>query len=273
MTQYQWSAFDFTRDNLKLHCHTQGQGAPLVLLHGITDSGLCWGRTADALAENYLVYALDLRGHGESDAPTSGYAYADNAADVLELLRARGHANAIVVGHSYGARISMALAAQYPDAVTKLILEDPPLSDLAANAPIEILDWERYAWFEWLRELKKLARAELLARCHTDSPNWSAEECEAWAESKLQASPRLWEKGGVQFADDWRATMQKILCPTLLIYGETERGGLLDAAAAHQVVGLLKQGEAAQVPDAGHSIHRDGYTAFMADVNAFLQTT
>lgn len=269
MNSSQWSSFELVRDGVKLRYHKKGAGAPLLLLHGITDNGLCWGRTADALAQNHTVYALDLRGHGESDAPPSAYAYLDNAADAVELLRERGHANAIVLGHSFGARIGMVMAAEYPDAIAKLILEDPPLFDL----PAEIYERERYAWFEWLREFKKRTRAELILLCKTDSPQWSDAECDAWADGKLQASPRLWEKGGVQMAEDWRATLKKISCPTLLVYGETERGGMIDAALANQVVGLLKYGEAAYVPNAGHSIHRDEYAAFMAEVNAFIQAT
>ncbi|MCG3141884.1 MAG: 2-succinyl-6-hydroxy-2,4-cyclohexadiene-1-carboxylate synthase [Anaerolineae bacterium] len=271
MSQAQWSAFDFYRDNVKLHCHTQGSGAPLVLLHGITDNGLCWGRTADALAQTYTVYALDLRGHGESDAPPSGYSYADNAADIVELLRVRGAANAIVLGHSYGGRIGMTLAAQYPQSVSKLILEDPPLQDPPADWAPDVLDRERWKWFEWLRNLKKYSYAELVAYCRAESPRWSAAECDAWANGKLQASPRLWETNGAALGGAWRATMRQISCPTLLVYGDTERGGLIDAAMAREAVGLLKQGEAAYVQDAGHSIHRDECAAFNADVNAFLQ--
>lgn len=273
MNPTQWSSFDFTRDGVKLHCHVKGDGAPLLLLHGISDNGLCWGRTADALAENYLVYALDLRGHGESDAPPSGYSYADNAADAVELLRARGHANAIVMGHSYGGRISMVLAAQFPDAVTKLILVDPPLMDPPANLPSDVLERERYKWFEWLRNFKKHNRAELIEYCHTESPRWSNAERAAWAESKLQASPRLWEPRGVPLGENWRATMQAIACPTFLVYGDAERGGLVDAALASEAVRLLESGEAAYVPHAGHSIHRDEFAVFMAEVDAFLQTT
>ncbi len=267
------TSFDFYRDNVKLHCHIQGSGAPLVLLHGITGSGLCWGRTADALAQEYTVYALDLRGHGESDAPPSGYTYADNAADVVELLRARGHANAIALGHSYGGRIGMTLAAQYPQIVSKLILEDPPLMDPPSDLSPAVLARERFQWFEWLRNLKTHSRAELVAYCRAESPRWSETECDAWAESKLQASPHLWGADGAALGGAWRATMQAIACPTLLVYGDTARGGLIDAALANEAVGLLKRGEAAYVQNAGHSIHRDECAAFNADVRAFIQAT
>lgn len=268
-----WSSLSFERNGVKLRYYTKGAGAPLLLLHGITDSGLCWGRTADALAQDYTVYAPDLRGHGESDAPPSGYAFADYAADAVELLGVRGHANAIVLGHSLGARIGMAIAAGYPHTVSKLILEDPPLPEMPANVPQEVIEREQYAWFDWLRELKKMDRAELIAKCHADSPHWSEAECQAWASSTMEASPRLWEQPGLYREEEWRATMRKLSCPTLLVYGDPERGGLVDAALASEVVGLLNYGEAAYVFGAGHSIHRDEHDAFMAEVNAFLQST
>lgn len=268
-----WSSLTFERNGVKLRCYTKGVGTPLLLLHGITDSGLCWGRTADALAENYTVYAPDLRGHGKSDAPPSGYAYADYAADAVALLRLRGPANAVVLGHSLGACIGMFIAAEYPDAVSKLILEDPPLWDVPANVPQDILEREHSAWFDWLRELKKLDQAELVSKSRADSPRWSEAECQAWAASKLQASPRLWEQADIRREQPWRATLRKIACPTLLVYGDPERGGLINAALASEVVGMIQHGEAAYVPGTGHSIHRDEHAAFMAEVNAFLQAT
>src|SRR4029078_9452898 len=93
MPRHNWTQFDFARDGVSLHCWKKGKGAPLVLLHGITDSGPCWGRVADNLAVSYTVYALDQRAHGKSDAPPSGYTYNDYALDVAELLRVRGYAN------------------------------------------------------------------------------------------------------------------------------------------------------------------------------------
>jgi N-formylmaleamate deformylase len=270
MSKLNWSHLEFVRDGVKLHCWKKGAGAPLVLLHGITDNGPCWGRTADALAANYTVYALDQRGHGQSDAPSSGYAYAEYVSDVVELLRVNNHANAIFMGHSFGGMIAMTLAATHPTYVSKLILVDPPLLDIPLSAPAAILDEQRYAWFEWLRQLKPLSREELIGVCEVQSPKWSRDECEHWADSKLQFSPRLWEKEGVQMGTDWRTTLSKISCPTLLIYGDPALRGIVDNAKANTVVGLLQNGQAEQIQNAGHSVYRDEYAAFMNAVNKFL---
>ncbi|WP_338768667.1 alpha/beta hydrolase [Nocardia vulneris] len=77
---------------------------PLLLLHGWSANLLCWGRAADELATRYRVIAVDLRGHGYSDAPAAGYDDPKNwAADIAAVLAAEHiDAGAILLGWSYG---------------------------------------------------------------------------------------------------------------------------------------------------------------------------
>src|SRR5512137_2856468 len=98
----------------------------LVLLHGITDSGLCWPRVVKALAPEYELILPDARGHGLSDKPATGYAPQDHAADVEGLIRGLGLERPILIGHSMGAGVSATVAALYPDLMSGVILEDPP---------------------------------------------------------------------------------------------------------------------------------------------------
>ncbi len=265
-----WSEHDFVREDVKLHYWQKGAGAPILLLHGITDNGACWGRTADALAAHYTVYAPDQRGHGKSDAPLAAYTYADYVADALELLRVSGHANALVMGHSFGGVVALNLAAEFPQAVSKLIVVDPPLFDIDAAMPPFVLERERYNFFEWLRKLKPLSRAEMIQVCQTQSPTWSDDECETWADSKMDASLHLWEQGGIPMQSDWRAWLHAITCPTLLVYGDAQLGSLIDEEKAAQVVRTLRQGTSARIPNAGHSVHRDQFATFMRAINLFL---
>lgn len=265
-----WARYDFVRDGVKLHYGQKGAGAPILLLHGITDNGACWGRTADALAAHYTVYALDQRGHGKSDAPLGAYTYADYVADALELLRVNGLSNAMVMGHSFGGVVALNLAAESPQAVSKLIVIDPPLFDIDALTPSSVLEQGRFDFFEWLRKLKPLSRAEMIQVCETQSPNWSDDECEAWADSKVDASPRLWEHGGIPTRSDWRTWLPAITCPTLLVYGDSELGGLVDQEKANQVVRALSRGQSAHIPNAGHSVHRDQFATSMNAIHLFL---
>src|SRR5512133_4064253 len=79
------------------------EGPPLVLLHGLTDSGACWNRVASQLTPEFEIVALDLRAHGLSDAPANGYAASDHARDVIGIIEILGLKSVTLIGHSLGA--------------------------------------------------------------------------------------------------------------------------------------------------------------------------
>src|SRR5205823_1964466 len=100
----------------------------ILLLHGITDSGLCWPRVAHDLEGGYDVIMTDARGHGHSGASTD-FSIALLADDAAAVIRALGLEKPYVWGHSMGAITAATLAAAYPDLVRAIVLEDPPLRD------------------------------------------------------------------------------------------------------------------------------------------------
>jgi pimeloyl-ACP methyl ester carboxylesterase len=97
------------------------QGNPTLLIHGYTDNSRSWSLIAPYLQKRRLL-AIDLRGHGKSDAPACCYAYTDLADDAALFLDAIGVAKADVVGHSLGSLTAQLLAAQHPEKVNKLVL-------------------------------------------------------------------------------------------------------------------------------------------------------
>ena len=122
-----WFSDKTSTNDITLHYHrTGGQKPPLVLLHGITDSGQCWVRLAQVLEADYDLIMVDARGHGLSDKPESGYTIDDHAADVAGLIQDLGLDKPAVMGHSMGAATATTLGAMYPTLVGCLILEDPP---------------------------------------------------------------------------------------------------------------------------------------------------
>jgi pimeloyl-ACP methyl ester carboxylesterase len=96
-------------------------GAPTLLLHGYTDNSRSWSLIAPFLKHRHL-FAIDLRGHGKSEAPPCCYAYTDLADDASQFLDAMNIAKADVVGHSLGSLAGQLLAAEHPDKVGKLVL-------------------------------------------------------------------------------------------------------------------------------------------------------
>lgn len=96
-------------------------GQPTLLIHGYTDNSRSWSLIAPFLKDRRL-FAIDLRGHGKSDAPECCYAYTDFANDAALFLDGVGIAQADVIGHSLGSLTAQLLAAQHPDKVRKLVL-------------------------------------------------------------------------------------------------------------------------------------------------------
>lgn len=106
--------------------YDEGQGSVIVLLHGIESSSGYWKGMAPTLAQKHRVVALDLLGFGDSPRPLNiAYSLEEQAVWVARTLSSMGIDTAHVVGHSLGALVSIALAALYPQLVSKLTLFSP----------------------------------------------------------------------------------------------------------------------------------------------------
>ncbi len=102
----------------------EGSGKPILCIHGITANCRCWDTLAQTLAPEYHMIAMDLRGRGQSDKPSRGYALDYHLKDINCLLDDLGLERAVIMGHSLGAFIGLAFAAEYPERVDRLILVD-----------------------------------------------------------------------------------------------------------------------------------------------------
>ena len=102
----------------------EGSGPPILCIHGITANCRCWETLADALTPDYRVIAMDLRGRGQSDKPSAGYALEHHLKDINRLLDDLALDRVVIMGHSLGAFIGLAFAAEYPERAERLILVD-----------------------------------------------------------------------------------------------------------------------------------------------------
>ncbi len=110
-----------------LYVRRGGNGPAVVLLHGFGDSGDMWAPLAAQLASTYTVVAPDLRGMGLSAHPEAGYEKTNQARDISEALRQLGITKAGLVTHDIGNMVGYALAAQFPELVTRWVAMDAPL--------------------------------------------------------------------------------------------------------------------------------------------------
>lgn len=102
----------------------EGEGKTILCVHGLTANCRCWDLIASELSPKYHVIAMDLRGRGLSDKPDTGYSVEHHMGDIHALLEEQGIDSVTLLGHSLGAYISLAYAANYPERVAGLILMD-----------------------------------------------------------------------------------------------------------------------------------------------------
>ena len=136
---------------LSVHYQQVGEGPDVVMVHGITGNLAVWHlHMVPALSDRYRVLTYDLRGHGYSGTPPTGYSPDDMATDLVELLDALEIERPVVIGHSYGADIALYLAAREPERVREVIAIE---AALPAMEQVRRHDgW--VGWDYWVRALE-----------------------------------------------------------------------------------------------------------------------
>ncbi len=122
--------------SVRLHAVIGGDGPPLLLIHGWPENWYAWRMVMPALAENFQVIAVDQRGMGLSDKPHDGYDTATLAHDMVAVMDTLGYQRFAVVGHDTGMLIAYALAADYPDRVTRLAVAETTIPGVAPSPPL-----------------------------------------------------------------------------------------------------------------------------------------
>jgi pimeloyl-ACP methyl ester carboxylesterase len=245
-----------------------GDGPPLVLLHGLFGAGQNWGGIRSVLGRRFRVLTPDLRNHGAS-ARDADMSYAAMAADVAQTMQATGMSRAAVVGHSMGGKVAMALALLHPERVERLVVAD--------IAPV------RYppALRGYVAAMQAIALRSGLARREADAA-LAATIPEAGIRAfllqnlRFEADPPAWRLGLAEIA----AAMPRIEDfapppgarfdgPVLVMAGE--RSDYIHAAHHALFRALFPAVSFATVPAAGHWVHAENLSGFLALLQPFLE--
>ncbi len=115
-----------TASEASLRMQESEDNIPIVLLHGLSATADTWSLVAEQLCNENLVIAFDQRGHGQSDQPDTGYDMQTLTEDIIRGMAALGLGQVVLVGHGWGARVALVMAAQHPALFSHLILVDCP---------------------------------------------------------------------------------------------------------------------------------------------------
>jgi pimeloyl-ACP methyl ester carboxylesterase len=215
------------------------------------------------LAGTYHSYALDLRGHGDSERPTSGYRMRDLAADVIAFMQEKGLARATVAGHSMGSFVAQQVALAAPERVAGLVLMG------SATTPHNIVG---------IRKLQQAVDA-------LTDPVPAAFVREFQASTIYQPLPADFLDQVVAAslklpARVWRAVMAGLLAtarpvrygdhpmPTLICWGN--RDTYFPRTEQDALTALLPQTIMKVYAETGHALHWERPTEFVRDLEEFL---
>lgn len=127
-----------TTDQGIVHYEVFGRGRPVILLHGWLGSWGLWQETMAYLGRYYRTYAMDFWGFGESGKKRETYAVQDFVVLVEQFMDRLGIAQAPLVGHSMGGTVSLSVALQYPERVSKVVIIGSPIVGSSLAIPLKL---------------------------------------------------------------------------------------------------------------------------------------
>lgn len=253
-----------------LHYSRQGQGQPLLILHGLFGSSSNWASHAKWLSQQFDVILPDLRNHGRSfHAPEMSYP--TMASDVLRLLDALELESILLLGHSMGGKVAMTLALQAPQRVQALVAADiAPVTydERDSNRPL-------------IAAMQQLDLTQVQSR--TDASNALAAAIPSLPVRQFLLTNLQRGSDGYQ----WRiplATLNDQLTalegfpeldgryekPSLFLYGEASN--YVTAAAREPILRYFPNAQLQGIPQAGHWLHAEQAEAFAAALGQFLSS-
>lgn len=281
MAEATWVEGDIRVNGINVHYYRTGdvQKPSVVLLHGFSDNGMCWRRLATDLAPDYDLVMIDAAGHGKSGGPEHGFRERA-VSDVGAVIAALQLDHPALVGHSMGAGTAAGVAAEYPEQIRAIALEDPGWRDEAAPAPARVVGQGSRAplgsaeWVAWNRAFKGRTPTEQHAEAIAQRPEWPQEDLPDWADAKAQFNLAVLDAPDRTAPPSlWRDLLPRITCPVLLITADPERGAIVTPKAAQEAIAGLRHGRTVHIAGAGHNIRREAYAPFADAVTAFLRET
>ncbi len=236
-----------------------GEGLPVVALHGWGGSIRSFWPVAERLSPNgYQVHLLDLPGFGQSTPPPETWGVAEYAHLVKDYLDAAGLKQAAILGHSFGGRIALVLAATYPERVRKMILAD----SAGLRTPPTLKQHLRNFAARTVRNVLDLAHLDGVRKRLQDRYN------KRYASADFLAAGALRETFVRVIEEDLTTYAQRVKVPTVLIWGDRDTDTPL--WQGRKLEQLIPDAGLIVFQGAGHFAYLDRLTDFVRIADHFL---
>lgn len=231
-----------------------------VFIHGYADSWFSFNRVLSALSPRHHAYAVDLRGHGDSEKPMGAYSLDVFARDVVSFMDVVGVERANLAGHSMGSFIAQRVAMVAPERVKSLTLissaptakDHPLLLDLKGTVD---------------RLSDPVGRAFVAEFQATTNPV-PADFMEGIISESLKIPARIWRKTlHTLLLEDHSARLPEIVLPTRIAWGEQD--GFFTRELQDRLRELIPA-STFKTYAAGHALHWEKPAEFARDLEAFL---
>ena len=258
-------------------------GPPFVLLHGL---GRCWEdyqSLIPSLLSTWHLFALDHRGHGQSEAASGRYLVNDYASDAGQFLRGEVPGRAVLYGHSLGAMVALAVAVERPEAIAGIILEDPPFHSMGrriGDTPWQSLfvAFQQIARGQQGIELAAKSLSEIRVRTSdgvtTLGQLRSPEAIRFNAKCLTRVDPDIFTpviEGRWLEGYDEQLLFRRVTCPVLLLQGDPQGGGALTDTDAEAAQGACSRLRRIKFQKCSHLIHHEQPAAVLAAIEEFVE--
>jgi pimeloyl-ACP methyl ester carboxylesterase len=254
-------------DGGSIHVVERGQGRPLVLIHGITLQAGVWAPQFHMMADRFRVIAVDVRGHGRSEAGSEGFGRKIAARDVKTVLDHFDLHDAIVVGHSMGGMILMEFAGDFPEELSErvagMVFMDTAAYQLLPKLVLPVAK----AFSQPLKARIAAGRPIPQRRMGEDNLSWVLTRIAFGKRPSAKAVDQVRRYGaevpqstslpsGIDLLDhDARDALAATKTPALVLVGSLDR--LTSPAAARRIAEFLPQARLEILPGAGHQLMQE----------------
>jgi pimeloyl-ACP methyl ester carboxylesterase len=263
--------------DIQTYYEINGQGLPLVFIHGGWVSHRMWQSQVDHFSKSYMVITCDIRGHGNTGGSLKKkYSMELFADDLYALLKALRIDKPIICGLSMGGMIAQTYAVKYPENLAALILSDTAASSaLTAGDKITKYllapEW-LFLFLVRLLGIKRYADFAFWYAAKSRNKNWiglDKKVSEYEKQEMLQFGTIEFNKIFSSLYDFKLQDLSKIKVKTLILNGEFESGAVF--AHADRMLQLIPDAKSVIIPSAGHTSNMENPRAFNKAVEDFLR--